>query len=191
MRWGIPVLLCLLTAWSATASSSPQLRLRAGVHTGRITALDVDGAGNYLVTASMDKTARVWARNPPRCVGELRPPIGPGSVGELFAATITSDARRVAVGGATAQNTVYVFDRVTRSVLLRSPPLPASVLALGYAADGRRLAACLQRGQGLRVLSDAGRILSADTDFSGGCYGVEFDYTGRLAAASVDGVVRR
>lgn len=48
------------------------------MHTAPIFRIDVDAAGRWAVTASPDKTARVWDAATGRLAQVLRPPIGPG-----------------------------------------------------------------------------------------------------------------
>jgi WD40 repeat protein len=63
------ILLALLALAAPAQQSSAQtgepprepiLRIETGMHTSVIRHLDVDHAGKFLVTASEDKTARVW-----------------------------------------------------------------------------------------------------------------------------------
>ncbi len=46
---------------TAALPDTPQLRLDPGMHTARIKRIDVDAEGRYLVSASDDKTVRVWS----------------------------------------------------------------------------------------------------------------------------------
>jgi hypothetical protein len=61
--------------------------------------MDVDAAERFLVTGSSDKTARVWDLATGRQLAVLRPPIGVGNDGMVYAVAISPDARTVAVGG--------------------------------------------------------------------------------------------
>ena len=47
-------------AQAATVDAPPILRIEAGMHTSPINRIALDDQGRWLVTASHDKTARVW-----------------------------------------------------------------------------------------------------------------------------------
>src|SRR5947208_3299299 len=47
-------------AQTGEPSREPILRIETGMHTAQIGSIGVDRAGRFLVTASPDKTARVW-----------------------------------------------------------------------------------------------------------------------------------
>ncbi len=57
----------------------------------------MDAAERYVVTASSDKTAPVWDLASGRLLRLLRPPIGPGNEGKLYAVTITPYGATMAV----------------------------------------------------------------------------------------------
>ena len=104
-------------AQSATApATEPLLRIEAGMHAAMIKRIATDAAGRWAVTASDDKTARVWDVASGKLQRVLRPPIGPGNGGKLFAVAISPDGAVVAaagwtVSGTTSGHTVYLFDR--------------------------------------------------------------------------------
>jgi WD40 repeat protein len=79
--------------------TDPFLVLDPGRHTAIIRRLDADREGRFLVTASDDKTVRVWAAADGRLLQTLRLPAGPGHVGKAFAAAISPDGALVAAGG--------------------------------------------------------------------------------------------
>ena len=55
------IILLLATVVSAHAQAvKPYLRIETGAHTARVNRIDVDAAERFLVSASDDKTARVW-----------------------------------------------------------------------------------------------------------------------------------
>src|SRR3982751_1546424 len=91
----------------------PVLVVDPGVHTGRIGRLDADRAGRFLVTASEDRTVRVWTAEDGKLLRTIRLPAGPGHVGKAFAVALSPDGSLVAAGGwaRTYDNDVYLFDR--------------------------------------------------------------------------------
>ena len=175
--------------------AEPFLVLEPGRHTATIKRLDADREGRFLVTASDDKTVRVWAAEDGRLLRTLRLPAGPGDVGKAYAAAISPDGALVAAGGWTApigaDESVYLFDRASGRLLRRVGGLPNVVLHLAFSPDGTRLAATLGGGEGVRLIDPAaGRVVAADEGYGDGSYGAAFDAAGRLATTSYDGKVR-
>ena len=63
-----------VAAQGATANEEPLARLETGMHTAVITRVAADSAGRWAVTASHDRTARIWDLASGRPAGVLRPP---------------------------------------------------------------------------------------------------------------------
>lgn len=197
-RWLVLLLLPAL-AFQLHAGSPPDTpfpRIETGMHTAPIRRIDVDAAERWLVTASFDKTARVWDLSNGKSLRILRPPLGSGNEGRLDAVAISPDGDTVAVGGWTGyewntKHSIYLFDRASGKLTRRIDGLPNVILHLAYSPDGRYLAAALGRDNGIRVyrasdLAEVGR----DPEYGSDSYWVEFDHLGRLVSASYDGHVR-
>ena len=190
------VLPALLPALAQSADA-PLLRIDTGAHNAAIRALGVDAAGRFAVTASDDKTARVWDLSSGRLLQTLRPPVGQDNIGRLFAAAITHDGAVVAVGGWSADNDVYLFDRATGTMIQRITGLPNTITQLAFAPDSRMLAIGLWGQHGVRLFGTttgwrSSTEIDSDTKYEGEVYGVRFSPDGkRLATASVDGAVRQ
>ena len=88
-----------LTALAADPTSVPLLRLETGMHTAMIRRIATDAAGRYAVSASDDKTARVWELATGRLVQVLRPPQDVGDEGKLYAVALSPDGTTVAAAG--------------------------------------------------------------------------------------------
>jgi WD40 repeat protein len=174
--------------------TTPFLRIETGMHTAPIWRIDVDAQERYLVTASNDKTARVWDLTSGRLLQVLRPPIGPGDEGKLYAVAISPDGETMAVGGFTGpeggKNNIYLFDR-NSGRLQRRITLLDVIDHLAYSADGRYLAAALGGGYGIRVYRIRDGVeVGRDTDYGDGSYWVEFDRAGHLVSTCRDGYIR-
>ena len=175
--------------------TEPILRIETGKHGARINRIDTDAANCFAVTASDDKTVRVWSLPDGRLQRILRLPIDKWGIGKAYAVAISPDGTTVAAGGWTAPEghteNIFLFDRASGELKLRLRDLPAGVNHLAYSPDGRRLAASLG-SNGIRVF-DAGnnyRPLPSDTKYGDQSYGAAFDRSGRLVTTSYDGFVR-
>src|SRR4051794_37792488 len=77
----------------------PVLVVDPGAHTAAIWRIDADREGRFLVTASEDKTVRVWAAEDGRLLRTIRLPAGPGEIGKAWAVAISPDGTMIATGG--------------------------------------------------------------------------------------------
>lgn len=185
---------------TAEPPAAPMLGLETGMHTARIGRLAIDAAGGILLTASDDKTARLWDLASGQVLQVLRPPRGDGGEGQIFACALSPDGRLAALGGRTGFQwdgacSIYLFDAATGQFLRRIAGLPArSVQHLVFSRDSSRLAACVT-GTGpasgvlvFRLADD--REQFRDLGYGGRSHGADFDASGRLAVTSFDGHIR-
>ena len=125
------------------------------MHTASIRRIAVDAAGRYAVTASDDKTARVWELSSGKQLQVLRVPVGENHEGKLFAVALSPDGRLVALGGWTGptgrDKDIYLFDRASGHMVGRIAGLPGVVLHLAFSPDGRQLAAALGGRNSIRL----------------------------------------
>ncbi len=190
-------------AKSSVFPRTPMLRLNTLHHTHKIKRIDLDADGEYLVTSSYDKTARVWrmparAGDAPQLLRVLRPPIGAGHLGRIFGVAISPDGAEIAVAGWThwvagvseEDEFLYLFDRDTGKMVHRFAGLDDIVHDLAFSPDGRFLVAGLSRG-GIRVFDMTAKDkVAKDKTYGGQVYGLAFAPDGRLATASYDGLIR-
>lgn len=175
--------------------TQPILRIETGKHGAGINFIDTDAGNRFAVTASYDKTVRIWSLPGGRPMRVLRLPIDQGNVGKAYAVAISPDGTTVAVGGYTASGgheNIFLFDRASGELKRRLSDLPSIVVRLAYSPDGRHLAASLSGSNGIRVF-DAGNDylpLPSDTQYRDDSYSAAFDGSERLVTTSQDGFVR-
>lgn len=188
-------LLLVAGAASAEAPPAPYLRLDAGMHMAAINDLAADAKAQWMVTASQDKTAKVWDLASGRLLMTLRPPLADGNEGQLRACAMSPDGGLVAVGGWTflgSQHglTVYLFDRTSGRLVDRLTGLPDTISSLSFSPDGRWLAVGLGLKGGVRVYSVRDTKVSFSSEgYGNSCWGLSWNASA-LATASEDGGLR-
>ena len=202
VAYALSLLLAAAAALSGPAiaasqpSAAPTLRVETGTHTSMIRRIAVDAARNRVVTCGDDKTIRIWQMPEQRLVRTLRVPIDVGHEGQLFGLAISPDGRRIAVGGWTGWDwngsaSVYLFDADSGELTQRIGGLPDAIHALAWSPDGEHIAIGLQGRAGLRVVRAAdGEQVASDLQYRDKLTDLAFAGNGRLAAASLDGMVR-
>lgn len=172
---------CVNSVFAAEIPAFPVLRLETGKHTARINSIDVDASGRWLVSASDDKTVRLWDMVDAgggqgksaailQPVRVIRPPIGAGDLGKFYSVAISPDGNLIVAGGYTQYNdsfegsSIYLFSRHDGRLLERfdgavkgeSGKIATSgfrtITHMTFSPDGRYLAVS-QGGEGVRLLA--------------------------------------
>ena len=148
MRRLVPLLVGFAFASFALADDAiekPMLVLDAGGHTAKVCKVLFTPDGRELITVSDDKTIRLWdvPSGEPRRV--LRPPIGPGPEGMLYAAALSPNGRTLAVGGFPPGSgkdgiPIYLISLSNGRIERVFKGHTNVIHALAFAPDGRRLA---------------------------------------------------
>jgi WD40 repeat protein len=197
LRSALALLPVLLFASPPTALAQlyeqPVLTIDPSMHTASINDAAVDDAGRFAVTASDDKTLRVWSLTDGKLIRTLRVPAGPGNIGKIYVVAISPGGELIAAGGwtNTGAHWIYLFDGHTGELTKRVSS-GATTHSLAFSPNGRYLAAGVGSTDGLRVY-DRDRQWSEtfrDTEYGGNIYGLTIDTEGRLATASFDGKIR-
>jgi WD40 repeat protein len=151
-------------------TTDPLLQIESGAHTGFINSSSVDAAGQLLLTASDDKTARLWSISDGRLLTVLRPPIDSGQEGSLYVAALSPDGRMAAVGGWTGASwegsfSIYLFDTQVGRMIGRLSTGKYASAELAFSPDGRFLVAGFP-AEGIRVWrTDNWSIALEDTKY--------------------------
>lgn len=186
-------------AYSSEPSPEPILKIDTGMHTAPITRIAVDRQERFLVTGSLDKTVKLWDIPSGRLINTIRPPIGEGDEGKIYAVAISPDASHIAAGGWTGpewdkSTSIYIFDRAKGRLISRIKGLPEAIPHLAYSADGRYLVACLGGVNGIRVYHThpSGSYIPAfeDRAYGDSSYWAGFSLSGGLVVSSWDGYIR-
>jgi len=180
-------------------SKGPILRIETGMHTSVMSRIGIDSENRYLVTGSFDKTVRVWDLSTGTLIRTLRPPIGEGNEGKIYAVAISPDGKTIACGGWTGLDwekvvSIYLFDRENGKLIKRISGLPNTIHQLAYSKDGRYLMAGLKGIHIYFVERNSSQIshklVAEDRDYGDRVGGAEFDEKGKLATTSWDGFIR-
>ena len=184
---------------TAEPTTEPLLRLNTPMHFAPVTRISADAAGKLVLTASDDKTARLWDGESGELLRVLRPPAGEGHEGKLYACALSADGSLAAVGGWTQAGysgsgnyNIYLFDAAAGDMVQRLSGLGNVILDLEFHSGGA-LAAALGGTGGIRVWrpsSGGYRLAAKDSDYGDSSYGIAFSHDGRLASVSRDGHIR-
>jgi len=179
------------------AAAPPILVLDSGGHTSMVKKVLFTPDGKELISVSDDKTIRFWDVASGEPIRVLRPPIGPGDEGRLYAAALSPDGRTLAVGGwglKDAIGSIYLISVATGRIerVLKGHTNVIISLAFAVPPGGRLLLASGSADNTARIwdvaTGECRRVLEGHTDR---VKGVAFaPDASRLATASYDKTAR-
>ena len=211
------ILLVLLVSVSLRLYAQPEepvLMLHSDMHSATINSVDTDAEGQFLLTASDDKTARLWNAATGQRLRTFRPPVGYGAEGRLFACALSPDGSFAATGGNTGsswnigdsiriavgdgglyvqkqQFSVYIFDTATGDMVANIDDFDGEILDLKFSPDGQYLLAALGGSHGVSVINATTWKRERDLGgFGGATRSMAFSLQGELAVVSNDGYIK-
>ncbi len=176
-----------------TEADSPTLVIELGSHSAPVRRIDVHPARGLAVTASDDRTARIWDLASGELRHVLRPLAQGTEVGRLYGAAIHPTQPLVAVAGtsgsAQTQHLIYLFNLDSGALVRTIDAQAGDIRKLVWSADGTVLLAGYNGTHGVRAFALDGRAL-LDDRFPGPVFGVAVGAGGQAAAVGLDGTVR-
>jgi len=183
-------------AFAGSPSNDPILSVETGGHSRIVRALAYDATRDRLVSASLDRTVRIWSLPELRLVSVLRVPMEVQREGELTNVQVSPNGKIIATGGWTGwewdqQGTVYLFDADSGELLRRLTGFGSIIGDLRFSPDGRWLAVGLHAGAGLAFVDMSDLSIKArDQDYAERVVEVSFAANGLVAVTSLDGYLR-
>ncbi len=177
-------------------TTEPILRLNTQMHTTTINRISSDAAGKYILTASLDKTAKLWNATSGDLLKTFRPPIGHGKAGMLYAGALSPNGKIAAVAGWTKNDDIYLFNTSTGEIQQKLTGLGGRIMDLEFSSKGDYLAAALGGGEGVVIYEQnfdkVSNFVKVKTlsGYGKSSYNITFDYSGRLATVCFDGKIR-
>ncbi len=139
MRW-IAILVCIFMAGAgAAAEERPILQLDTGGHMASINTIAFTPDGRQLVSASDDKTIRVWDLASGKTVRTIRGESAPGDAGKVYAMALSPDGKWLAAGGWTDDNEIRLYEFASGKLVALLKGHADVVLGLAFSPDGSKL----------------------------------------------------
>jgi WD40 repeat protein len=135
----VSVTLAAHPAAPRTAADTPLPMLDTGGHMGKIEAVVFTPDGSQLVSASDDKTIRVWDLATGKTLRTIRGEAAPGEAGKIHAMALSPDGKVLAAGGWTDDNEVRLYDFASGKLMALLKGHEDVVLRLAFSRDGRNL----------------------------------------------------
>lgn len=183
-------------AFAAEPTRRPLFTVELGTHSSSIWRLALDPKGEFFVTASSDRTLRVWSAATGEMLQTLRPPVSPIGEGWFGSVAVSPDGDTIAAGGGLCRTfegsyCVYLFDRASGALKQRILGFPSYVSRVLFSPDGHfLLALTINDGVRLHRLPD-GSLVGEDRDFGKQpAYTAAFAPDGRVLIGSRDGFLR-
>jgi WD40 repeat protein len=138
----------------ANLKEAPELVIENGTHNDLVQAMHYTKDGKEIVTASWDKSIRIWDATNGRLIRTIRVPQYAGIEGQIYAMDISSDKKYIAVAGSSVGQKydkrtenyigdyVLLIDYKTGNILDATSDQRQSIFGVSFSLDGKKLASC-------------------------------------------------
>jgi WD40 repeat protein len=175
-------------------ADKPILVLDAGGHTALVRKVLFTPDAREVITVSEDKTIRFWDATTGEALRTLRPPIGSGNEGKLFASALSPDGKLLAVAGFGWRGgpfPIYLLDTATGRIQRLLTGHTSSTAALAFSPDGQLLASGSDDHTARLWNVATGACTQTLAEHTARIHGIAFSPDGRqLATASQDRTAR-
>lgn len=175
---------------AAAAGEKPYLQVESGSHAAFIRRIDAAEDRGLAVTASDDKTARVWDLASGELRHVLRPAVGDGELGRLYGVAIQPGQDLVAVAGTTGravgEHRILFYSMASGQLLRAIDARGGDVRKLAWTRDGSLLLAVYAGDNALRAFNADG-VMVHEQRLTAPAYGLAVSADGKAAASSLDG----
>jgi WD40 repeat protein len=186
----LALLACAVAGARAAGEERPLLVVEQGAHSAPVRRIEASAARGLVVTASDDRTARVWGLSSGELQLILRPPAFGAEGGRLYAVAIHPSEPLVAVAGTTGgeghPHQIYLFDLQSGALRRTIDAQAGDIRKLAWSQDGSLLLAGYTGTNGLRVFTLDGRPVF-DKRLDGPVFGLATAGNGLAAVVSLDG----
>ncbi len=141
------------------AADRPLPMLDTGGHMALVKGLAFTPDGGQLVSASEDKTIRVWDVATGKTLRTLRGEAAPGGLGRVYVIALSPDGKWLAAGGWTAGNEIRLYEFASGKLVALLKGHKDVVYALAFSADGQRLIS--GSADNTAIIWDTGSLSSA------------------------------
>jgi WD40 repeat protein len=190
------LLLSLIQAAILTAQpTEPMLRIENEMHTAITRRISTDRAGKYILTASEDKTARLWDASNGQLLKIYRIPIAKNNEGKIYSCALYPDGSKAVLGGWTGYEwdeaeSIYVIDVQTGEIIKRLKDIPDVINDLEISADGTYIAAGMADGSVYIYNASTLELVKKLTVSDATINNIAFGPDGRLAAVAYDSKIK-
>ncbi len=138
----------------ANLKEAPELVIENGTHNDFVQSIKYTPDGKEIVTASWDKTIRIWDATNGKLIRTIHVPSYAGIEGQIFTMDVSPDKKFIAVGGSSVgqrydkKTANYIGDYVllidfkTGKIVDVSANHKQSIFSVTFSPDGKKLASC-------------------------------------------------
>ncbi|MGO9806110.1 MAG: PDZ domain-containing protein, partial [Rhodomicrobium sp.] len=172
----VSVTLAARPAEPKTAADAPLPMLDTGGHMAKIQSIAFTPDGRQLVSASEDKTIRVWDLASGKTVRTIRGESAPGHAGKIYAMALSPDGKWLAAGGwflgtREESDAIRLYEFASGKLVALLKGHADVVYGLAFSPDGSRLIS--GSGDNTAILWDTGSLSGAGTGIRADARGAE------------------